>query len=163
MRAAVALLLVAAAVGYAGWSILDSGDGKQSEERLGTEQAPAAPLRRSPEERVIRAWLEALNAGEFERAGGFFARGAVVEQIGETRLRTRAAAIAFNRSLPCRGDLTDVDDQGRTVLGAFRLREGRGGRCAAGGFARVRFLIRDGKIREWRQLLETEAPGGPVA
>ena len=74
------------------------------------------------------------------------------------RLRTREEAETFNRDLPCRADLTDTKDEGRTTLAAFRLRRGPGGPCH--GRARVRFTIKDGKMREWRQLPETEP--GPV-
>ena len=66
------------------------------------------------------------------------------------RLRDRAAAIAFNRSLPCRADLTDVDDEGATTLAAFRLREGRGrtlrpGRGGGRGAPGCASLIEDGR------------------
>jgi putative copper resistance protein D len=116
------------------------------------------------DEEVIRGWITALNEGEFGRAASYFAQGAVIEQAEEVRLRSRSDAIAFNRSLPCRADLTDVDEEGRTTLAAFRLREGRDGRCGpgegAGESARVRFVIRDGRIREWRQLPEEPLPQG---
>jgi hypothetical protein len=143
-----------------------SSDSEEREERLGTERRPAAPAAgKSTEERVIRGWVEALNAGEYERAADFFARGAVVEQIVEARLTDRKSAIAFNRGLPCRADLTDVEDEGRSVLGAFRLREGRrpGTESCKNGEARVRFVIRRGKIREWRQLPGSSLPEVRIA
>ena len=119
------------------------------------------------EEEVIRGWSGALNAGKYERAASYFAPGAVVEQQREFRLPDREAAIFFNRTLPCRADVTDVEDEGRTTLAAFRLREGRGGRCGpgngAGESARVRFVIEDGRILEWRQLPEAPVPEGNVA
>ena len=76
------------------------------------------------------------------------------------RLGDRDAAIAFNRSLPCKADVTDVEDEGDTVLAAFRLRDGPGGPCD--GAARVRFRFRDGKFSEWRQLAEPAQPEGPT-
>jgi hypothetical protein len=109
------------------------------------------------DEEVIRGWVEAVSAGRYEQAAEYFAPGAVVEQLEEIRLGTRADAEEFSRSLPCRADLTDVDDEGDTSLAAFRLRRGPGGPCS--GAARVRFTIRDGLIREWRQL--PEAPAAP--
>ena len=116
------------------------------------------------DQEVIRGWITALNAGDHARAASYFAPGAVIEQAQELRLPDRGRAIAFNRSLPCRADLTDVDDEGDTTLAAFRLREGRGGRCGpgegAGESARVRFTIRDGRIEEWRQLPEAPVPRG---
>jgi hypothetical protein len=115
------------------------------------------------DEQVIRGWIRALNAGDFERASGYFAQGAVVEQVGVIRLDTKAEAIAFNRGLPCRADVTDIEQERDTTLAAFRLREGRDGRCAEGGNARVRFLIRGGHIAVWSQLPEPAEPSGPVA
>jgi hypothetical protein len=112
------------------------------------------------DERLIRGWIASLNAGDYEGAASFFAQGAVIEQMSEFRLPDREAAEHFNRSLPCRADLTDVDDEGRTTLAAFRLRRGPGGPCSGG--ARVRFTIRKGKFTEWRQLPEPDAPPGDV-
>jgi hypothetical protein len=99
-----------------------------------------------------------VSAGRYERAAEYFAPGAVVEQAAEIRLETLADALAFNSGLPCKADLTDVEDEGETSLAAFRLRRGPGGPCE--GAARVRFRIRDGRIHEWRQLPEEPpAPG----
>ena len=111
------------------------------------------------EERAIRDWSAALNAGRYEKAASFFAKDAIVEQTRELRLEDRKDAIAFNRSLPCKADVTDVDDEGKTVIAAFRLRGGPAGGCD-GGSARVRFRFRDGKFAEWRQLAEPQAPPG---
>jgi hypothetical protein len=107
---------------------------------------------------VIRGWIAALNAGDYVAAASYFRKGAVVEQTDEFRLRTREDAEEFNRSLPCRADLTDTKDEGGTTLAAFRLRTGPGGPCH--GRARVRFTIERGKVKEWRQLPESES--GPV-
>jgi hypothetical protein len=144
----------------------DSSSEDPEEERLGVEPAtPPIPPGASAEERVIRRWVAAVNAGNFERAADFFTRDAVVEQLTEFRLRGRADAIRFNSELPCRADLTDVEDEGSTTLGAFRLRAGRRpgtGRCE-GGTARVRFRIRGGKFVEWRQLTDPPVPQDQVA
>lgn len=115
------------------------------------------------DERVIRGWNDAVNAGDFDRAADYFERGATVEQQVEIRLNSHADAEAFSRSLPCRSDVTDVDSADGSSIAAFRLREGRDGECAEGGAARVRFVIRDDKIREWRQLPEAPAPEGEQA
>ena len=154
--AAVALTLVALA-----------GCGGEDEPRLG-EGSDAAPQGgpapgQGSDERVIREWNTAVNSGEYERAADLFERGAVVEQLGEVELATRADAIAFNRSLPCRADVTDVEEQGGATVAAFSLREGRSGGCEEGGTARVRFVIREGLIREWRQLPEPGAAPGETA
>ncbi len=131
------------------------------EPRPGAPETEAERPRARPEAAAIRAWITALNEGDFERAAAFFADDAVVEQGEERRLPDRDAAVAFNRSLPCKADLTDVKDEGETVLAAFRLRDGPGGPCD--GSARVRFRFRDGKFAEWRQLPEPPAPKGDIA
>ncbi len=113
------------------------------------------------EEQAVRDWIEALNAERHERAASFFADGAIVEQAREFKLEDRSDAIAFNRSLPCDATVTDVDDEGDTLLVAFRLRGGSVGGCD-GGSARVRFRFRDGKFSEWRQLPEPATPPGEV-
>lgn len=113
------------------------------------------------EEQAVRDWSAALNDERYERAASFFADGAIVEQAREFKLEDRADAIAFNRSLPCKADVTDVDDEGDTVLATFRLRGGPVGGCD-GGSARVRFRFKHGKFSEWRQLPEPETPPGDV-
>ena len=124
---------------------------------------PEPPAGSAGDERVIRGWSAAVNAGRYDTAAGFFATGAVVEQGVELRLATRADAVRFNRSLPCRADVTDVEEGMDSTLAAFDLRQGRGGGCAEGGRARVRFVIRRSKIFEWRQLPEPAAPAGQSA
>lgn len=164
-----ALTAVLAALALASAPALSSCGASDDEPRLGepgdvpADAGVGPEADRSPDERVIRGWSRAVNLGEYERAASFFERGAIVEQIAEVRLATRADAIDFNRSLPCRADVTDVQDERRATLAAFRLREGRTGECADGGRARVRFVIRDGKIREWRQLPTPPSPPGEVA
>ena len=113
---------------------------------------------------VIRSWSSALNRGDYGRAASYFAPGAIVEQAQVFRLPGRRAALAFNRSLPCRADITDIEDEGGTTLASFRLREGPGGPGAScDGSARVRFRLREGRFREWRQLPESSPPRGQTA
>jgi ketosteroid isomerase-like protein len=118
---------------------------------------------RPPSDRaVIAAWLDALNAHDYARAASFFARGAIVDQGRPVRLPDRAAAIAFNRSLPCRGTLTLVEDEGDTSLATFALVAGSGGRGSnCDGSARVRFKIQRGRFKRWRQLLGPVVPAAP--
>ena len=111
--------------------------------------------------RVVGDWVRALNDGDYERAAGFFARGAIVDQGRPIRLRNRAAARIFNATLPCRADLIDVEDEpGPRALASFRLRAGPGGPCE--GSARVRVAIENGRFTEWRQLPQAPEPSGPV-
>ena len=148
MRTGAVVLLAALAVAGC-----DSGDDDGRRAR--------SPAREPAEAKAIRDWSAAVNAGRYRRAASFFALGAIVEQAEEFRLRTREAAITFNRDLPCRADVTEVRDEGRTVIAAFRLRDGPGGPCE--GDARVRFLFRGGKFAQWRQLPEPgSAPGQSI-
>lgn len=145
------------------------GDEAEKGERTQTSTAPerspqisVLPKAGEPQEAgPIRSWSAAVNRGRYREAAAFFAPDAVIEQGREFRLPGRAAAIAFNKGLPCRADVTDVDDEGDTVLAAFRLRDGPGGDCD--GSARVRFRFRGQRFREWRQLAEPQTPPGAVA
>lgn len=143
------VLLACLAVAFVG---CDSGDDGEPRRAAGEREGTGI---RSEEGRVIRDWLLALERSDYAHAASYFARDAIVDQGDPIRLRTRTAARAFNASLPCRADLTALEDEGRTVLATFKLRVGPGGPCA--GQVRVRYTIRDGKFTEWRQL---EQPTG---
>jgi ketosteroid isomerase-like protein len=141
MRRALAIAVMAIAV---------AGCGGGSDEQ---------PVPKPTDREVIRGWIAALNASDYVAAASYFAKDAIVEQTDELRLHTRDEAEGFNQSLPCRADLTDTEDEGKTTLAAFRLRAGPGGPCH--GSVRVRFTIKNGKFTEWRQLPEAE-PGNSV-
>ena len=135
-------------------SLLAAGCDSGSE-RAETESAP------SSEERIVRAWITALNEGDYDRAARYFAKGAIVDQGRPIRLPNAAAARFFNRSLPCRAELVGVEDEpGPKALAAFTLSDGPGGPCE--GRARVRVTVKDGLFTEWRQLPEEAQPSGPV-
>jgi hypothetical protein len=115
----------------------------------------------STEERIVRAWITALNEGDYDRAARYFAKGAIVDQGRPIKLPNAAAARFFNRSLPCRAELVDVKDEpGPRALASFALSEGPGGPCK--GRARVRVTVKDGLFTVWRQLPEGPEPSGPV-
>ncbi len=137
-------------------SLLAAGCDSDSEE---AETQPASTP--STEERIVRAWITALNEGDYDRAARYFAKGAIVDQGRPIKLPNAAAARFFNRSLPCRAELVDVDDEpGPRALASFTLSEGPGGPCE--GRARVRVTVKDGLFTEWRQLPEGAEPSGPV-
>jgi hypothetical protein len=122
---------------------------------------PSPPHVALPGESVVRGWTEALYKGQYERAANYFARGAIVQQSQTVVLTTHIKALAFNLSLPCRAKVTGVKQEPRGVLlASFKLFPGRGGLCARGGTARVRFFIRRGKIESWRQLPQAPTPTG---
>ncbi len=123
------------------------------------EPAPPKP-RISSDERLIQAWIAALQLEDYKRAGSFFARGAIVDQGFPDRLKTRADAVEFNRSLPCRAEVRDVEDEGRTSLATFQLYDGPGGPCT--GSVRVRFTILHRRFEVFRQLPDSPADDTPV-
>jgi hypothetical protein len=128
----------------------------------GDEDKPSPPQR--SDRAIIAAWLDALNAREYDRAAGFFAKGAIVDQGRPVRLPDRAAAREFNSSLPCKGTLTTVKDEGRTTLGTFTLKAGSGGPgSSCDGSATVRFTIESGRFTKWRQLPQAPTQPGTEA
>jgi hypothetical protein len=115
---------------------------------------------------VIGNWVDALRAGHVQVAAGYFALPSVVENgTPPERIETRADAVAFNRSLPCGAKLVQAKPEGRFIAATFRLTERPGGACGSGvgQLARTAFIIRDGKIAQWRRLPNpAPSPSGPV-
>jgi hypothetical protein len=140
----------------AGLALLVGCGGNDPEPKL------PAPQSGSAQERAIRGWSAAVNRGDYDQAADFFARGAVVEQGREFRLRDHKEAKEFNRSLPCRADVTDFKKEGGSVVAAFRLKPGTGPSESCGGDARVRFRFRGDRFSEWRQLPEPSQQDGNV-
>jgi hypothetical protein len=120
----------------------------------------------SEPEHVIRAWADTLRRGDVAGAATYFAVPSVVANgTPPIVLSTRAAVRAFNSSLPCGARLLRTSTSGRFTTAVFRLTERPGpGRCGAGTgeTARTTFVIRDGKIDEWRRVPDTSQPSGPV-
>lgn len=118
--------------------------------------------------RVIDRWVRTLRKGDVRAAAGYFALPSIVQNgTPPLELKTRADAIEFNRSLPCGAVLIGTRPRGRFIAASFRLTERPGpGTCGSGvgGVARTAFLIRDGKIVQWRRLPDTgrEPPSGPI-
>jgi hypothetical protein len=126
---------------------------------------------------VIRDWVHALSAGDIDKAASYFALPAIVaNDTPPVRITTRGQAREFNDSLPCGGQVVATARHGNYIYATFRLTDRAGGDCGAGtgGLAATAFLIRNGKIAEWRRLPNpgsgqpppnspTPAPGqGPV-
>ena len=118
----------------------------------------------SPED-VVRAWSEALNAGDNDAAADLFAAGAQVIQSGRViRLETHDAAVAWNAALPCSGKIVDTETDGDTVTATFVLDDRKTSLCdAPGAEATAAFQIDDGKIVLWHQLDGEAEQTGPVA
>ena len=127
---------------------------------------PVKPHRSPSAAAVIRAWADALRGGDVARAAGFFALPSVVSNgTPPIVLRTPDEVRTFNESLPCGAVLRRTYREGRYTAAVFRLTERPGpGRCGTGtgASARTAFVVRDGKIRQWRRLAQPEAPPAPV-
>jgi hypothetical protein len=144
-RIAIALVVIAAALAGCG-----GGD---------------APAARSPET-VIRDWADTLRAGDVEGAAEFFALPSVVANgTAPVVLHTRAEARSFNESLPCGARLLRTSRAAGFTTAVFRLTERPGpGTCGTGTgmTARTTFVVRDGKIREWRRVPDVPSSTGPI-
>jgi hypothetical protein len=129
-----------------------------------TVTVPAAPAQHQPRQRapappaatrVIRAWSDTLRRGDVDGAARYFALPSIVqiEPGGPAeRLTRRIEAVAFQSILPCGAQLVSAVRDGPYVNALFRLTERPGATCdAPGATARTAFLIRRGKIKEWRR------------
>src|SRR5919204_6395179 len=132
-----------------------SGHKPSASAPVAPKPAPTIPVRKG-DERVIRGWNKAENAGDYEHAARYFARNAIVIQSYILPLTNHRFAVEWNSGLPCRADITFIKGEQATTLAGFSLREGPHGQCKEGGSAQVRFTIRHGLIRQWRQLPESE-------
>jgi hypothetical protein len=115
---------------------------------------------------VIRAWADTLRRGDVGGAARFFAIPSVVSNgTPEITLHTQADARAFNASLPCGARLIRTTSASRFTTAVFRLTERPGrGSCGTGTglTARTTFVIKGGKIQEWRRVADNPPPSGPT-
>jgi hypothetical protein len=119
---------------------------------------------------VIRDWANALTAGNLDKAASYFAVPAIIANgTPPVRITSRAQAREFNQLLPCGARLTATARHGVYTYASFRLTDRVGGDCGAGTgtLAATAFLIRGGKIVQWRRLPDPgslgPAPGqGPA-
>jgi hypothetical protein len=117
--------------------------------------------------RVIDDWATALRHGDVGAAARYFAIPSVAENSPVLiNIRNLDDARRFNESLPCGARLVRAETQGQFTTATFRLTERPGpGFCGsgAGEAAQTSFVIRDGKIVEWRRVgTGGEAPGRAV-
>lgn len=111
---------------------------------------------------VVRAWSAALDRNDNEAAGRLFAGAAQVIQNGAlTTLPTHAAAVRWNSLLPCGGEITSLELQGKQqVMAVFTLKERPGHTCdAPGEQAAALFEVQNGRIVVWHQ---TDVPTSPT-
>jgi limonene-1,2-epoxide hydrolase len=112
-------------------------------------------------ESVVRAWSQALNTDDNERAADLFARGAeVVQGDTVTTLHTHGEAVAWNSHLPCSGRIVSIKTKGQTATATFELGDRSHSRCdGPGERATAIFRVVKGKIVLWHQ---TETIGPPA-
>ena len=114
---------------------------------------------------VIDGWVTALRHGNVDAASKYFAIPSTAENGPIlTHIRTLDDARRFNESLPCGARLVRADSAGEFTTATFRLTERPGpGVCGpgVGGVAKTSFVIRDGKIVQWRRV--GAAGGAPPA
>ena len=105
---------------------------------------------------VIDGWVTALRRGNVDAASKYFAIPSVAENGPVlAHLRTLDEARRFNESLPCGARLVRAETAGEFTTATFRLTERPGpGVCGpgTGGIAKTSFVIRDGKIVQWRRV-----------
>jgi limonene-1,2-epoxide hydrolase len=118
---------------------------------------------------VIKDWVDELRAGDVAAAARRFQIPAVVQNgTPPLTLTDRSEVIGFNESLPCGAKLVKAERNGRFIVATFVLTERPGpGECGngVGQTAQTAFVIRDGRIAEWRRVPEKpaeQAPQGPV-
>jgi hypothetical protein len=111
---------------------------------------------------VIKGWADELRAGDVTAASDRFAIPSVVQNgTPALRLTNRRQVEVFNQSLPCGAKLTEAISSGKYTIATFELTERPGaGRCdgGVGEFAKTAFVIHDGRITEWRRVVDQ----GPV-
>jgi limonene-1,2-epoxide hydrolase len=114
-------------------------------------------------ESVVRAWSQALNTDDNERAADLFAPGAEVVQPGQVlRLRTHADAVLWNSKLPCAGRIVSIKTSGQTATATFELGDRRSSRCdGPGQRATAIFRVVKGKIVLWHQTASPDSPPPP--
>ncbi len=142
----------------------ESGDESQAGTPAGTTQADDAPALDSEafvdadegDVEVIRGWTDALRAGNIDEAASFFALPSVAENGAVLiQISTEADARDFNGLLPCGAILIGAESVGEFTTAQFELTERAGSTgCGAGvgATASTAFVIRDGKIAEWRRV-----------
>ena len=113
---------------------------------------------------MIDAWATTLRRGDIEGAARYFAIPAVAENPPLLlHIRSFDDARRFNRQLPCGARLVHAETQGEFTTATFRLTERPGrGVCGpgVGETAKTSFVIRNGKIAEWRRVGLTPGQGG---
>ena len=126
----------------------------------GGRSRPPAPASAT---RVIRGWSDTLRGGDEIGAARYFAVPSIIQiEPGQPiyHITRRAQAVAFQAVLPCGARLLSAVRDGRYVNALFRLTMRPGATCdSPGQTARTDFVIRRGKIAEWRRAPDQPGDG----
>jgi hypothetical protein len=112
---------------------------------------------------VIDEWARTLREGDVEGAAEFFALPSLAQNGPTLRIESAEDAELFNASLPCGATLVEATPEGEFTIATFRLTERPGpGTCGSGtgAEAQTAFKIEDGKIVEWRRVIEDDDDDG---
>jgi hypothetical protein len=122
--------------------------------RAGCGGGPPSP------ESVVRAWSQAVNEGDNERAAEMFAVGARVIQAGRVlELESREQAVDWNARLPCSGKIVSLSTDGDTATATFLLGDREASPCDSPGVRAMAFFrVRRGKIVLWHQMSSGGSP-----
>jgi hypothetical protein len=113
---------------------------------------------------VINGWADSLRAGHVKKAATYFSLPLIVQNAGPAvRLTTRNEVLSFNRTLPCGAHVVKTVAGERYTVATFVLTErpGSAGCGATGELAATAFLLRHGRISEWRRVLVPPPLGPP--
>lgn len=125
----------------------------------GTHPAARAAIR------VIARWSTELREGHVQRAAAYFALPVIVQNASPPeRLSSERQVVEWNRELPCGAHLVRTLAGARYTVATFVLTERPGsGACdATGKLVATAFIVKRGKIVEWRRVL-VPPPLGPAA
>lgn len=117
---------------------------------------------------VILGWSNQLRAGHVKRAASYFSLPVIVQNASPpVRLTKPRDVFNFNNDLPCGAHVvrTLAADHSAYTVATFVLTERPNTkvRCGAtGALAAAAFLLRHGKIAEWRRVL-VPPPLGPAS
>jgi hypothetical protein len=156
-RRSLTLGLLATLVAGCGGSSIDGRSDQGSSQQPPAKASKPKPAPGAPAG-VVTGWADALRGGDVKRAVSFFAVPSTVQNGGPAlRLGSSGAVRAFNLALPCGAKVVRTQELHGYLLAEFVLTERKGsggGQCGSGvGVkASTAFLIRGGKIVQWRRI-----------